>query len=225
MNILFFDIETYMDDARLWMSSRYNQNIQVINKMWTLASIAWIARQLDKDGVPISPDTKVEVHTASGNTRQERDLVAKSRELFHWADLIVAHNAKFDVGKIRWKFIQFDMKPPISYRVECTYHMSRKLGASSKKLNDLCKELGLSEKLPTQGIDTWMASESGGSEALAVMAKYNAHDVEMLRDLYDRIAHHCTREATPVITGIAGPHVSPITGVLGVRAFRALQKS
>lgn len=214
-----------MERGRGWWSSRYKQNIVEFDRMWRLAAVGWAKREIDDNTHEILYTSEVDVCVVNGKTGSERRPVRIARNLLDWADYVIAHNAKFDVGKLRAKFVEYELDPPANYEVICTYNITRPMGFPSKKLDDLANFLNLPQrKLPTGGKDTWMAAEEGDPDALQIMGEYNACDVEILIALYDRVAKYSTKLTKPVVKSVVpeGAQVSPKTGVLGVRAQRAL---
>lgn len=203
---VFIDIETYTDKVQVYATSRWKQNIVEFDEMWRVASIAYQKLEIGESGERHFGE--INAMARSGARGAERPLVRLVRNLFDWADLVVAHNAKFDVGKMRAKFVEYQLSPPSGYQVFCTYNATRSMGFPSKKLDDLGHFLGLGRKVPTLGKDTWGQAYDGDDDALELLQRYNIGDVELLVLLYDRLRPYVAPGGRPVIRGIV-PNEAP----------------
>jgi hypothetical protein len=171
--ICLLDIETAPALAWVWGNSKYEQDVIEFEKPWQMLSFAykWLGEK------------KVICHTLPDFAppgKAHETLIRRLWDIFDIADIIVAHNAKYDVGRALAKFAVYDLPPPSPYKVVCTYQLSKKFGFSSRKLDDLCMELGIGRKLPHQGKNTWFACMAGDKGAWRTMKRYNCHDVSPL---------------------------------------------
>ena len=101
----------------------------------------------------------------------------------------MAHNAKaFDVKKANQRFIFHSLQPPSPYKVYDTLLAARKVAKfDSNRLDSLARTLGVGAKLPTIGIDLWLACMDGPGPQWDAMGRYNAMDVRVLRRVYERL--------------------------------------
>jgi len=101
------------------------------------------------------------------------------------AHIIIAHNAvKFDVRKVKARFIVNHLPPFSPIQAIDTLRQSRKIAAfSSHKLDHLTKQFGLSQKDDTD-FDLWVRCCNGEKEALDYMLEYNKSDILALEGLY-----------------------------------------
>jgi len=173
---IFFDIET----AALWTRAWDMREGYPIKKVtdWVLLCFAY----------KIEGEKETHVEWLVGGKRGEKKLVAKLYKLFCEADVLVAHNAKFDIKKAQAKFLEYGFQPPTPYKVECTYLIAKKhFKLTSNKLNDIAILLGIGEKVKHPGFEMWEGCEqdlTGDGKDWRLMRKYNKKDVELLEKVY-----------------------------------------
>jgi hypothetical protein len=116
-------------------------------------------------------------------------LVTKLWGMMNEADIIVAHNGdKFDQKKSQARFIINGLQPPSPCKTIDTLKIARaSFGFDSNKLNDLAKYLGIGGKIPHTGMHLWLGCMNGDPASWKVMRKYNAHDVDLLEQVYLRL--------------------------------------
>lgn len=200
--IALLDIETAPAEGYFWGGGMREQDIIEIKKPWYMLSFAykWLGEK------------KVTCYTLpdfpAARDRHEA-LIKKLWEVFDAADVLVAHNAKYDVGRALAKFAIYNLPPPSPYKVVCTYKLSKPFGFTSRKLDDLAAELGIGRKLPHQGKHTWFGCMAGDERAWRTMERYNIHDVSpLLEGVYRRLrpfatthpnlSHYSRLDACPV---------------------------
>jgi hypothetical protein len=113
-------------------------------------------------------------------SRNDKKLMAELWPLLDEADIVVAHNGdRFDVKKINYRFMIHGFGPPSPYRTVDTLREAKKVSAHDEnRLNELCRQHGIGQKLRTGGADLWFdCLEQGKPSAWAKMKKYNARDV------------------------------------------------
>ena len=98
---------------------------------------------------------------------------------------MIGHNGeRFDVRKLRWRFISQDMQPPSPFRIIDTLKIARReFFAPSYKQDFLTKYFKLQNKLSTD-FQLWVDCEAGIPERLEEMVDYNRHDVIGLEQMY-----------------------------------------
>jgi hypothetical protein len=192
--ILFLDIETAPAVVLTWLDSHYEQNVIEVLKPWFLLSFAYQWRgDEDIHYVGLNHFSRPKKTNFGLLDYSDRPLIKAAAELLEEADIVVAHNASFDVGKICGQALRYGMKPVTPYRIFCTYQAAkRQFKLSSNKLDNVAALLGVGRKLPHQGKHTWLGCLRGESEAWGTMEEYNRHDVFLLREVYHHIAPWAT---------------------------------
>lgn len=170
--ILLFDIETF--PVLGWVWQIWETNVLKIERDWELASYAykWLG------------DSSVKC--LSRRDMSEKSLTKEMYKLFKEADILIAHNGdKFDIKKLKTKFIQFNLDPtPLSSSVDTRKIAKSEFGFTSNSLNDLGEFLSVGKKVKTGGIDLWFDCMAGKSAAWDKMIKYNKQDVALLEKVY-----------------------------------------
>ena len=180
--VLFYDIETAPCQGFTW--GMYEQNVIDLVHSWYILSIAYKWKGDKKVTVKALPDYHQK------DPEDDSGLVKDIWKLFDAADVLVAHNGiKFDTRKCQSRFIKHGLLPPSPYKQIDTLKIARKHFAFvSNKLDDLGAYLGIGRKLPHTGWALWRGCMSGDSASWKTMRRYNAHDVELLEAIYDRLA-------------------------------------
>lgn len=175
MRILFYDIETTPNLSYVW--GQYEQNVLKHVKEWELLSFAW--KYSEAGGVGCH----------SRKDYSEKELVRTLWTLMNRSDFTVAHNGdKFDLKKVRTKFLQFGFEPPQPSKSIDTLKLAKKyFNFNSNKLNDLCEHLGLGKKVHTGGFDLWLDCIAKKPAAFKKLEKYNKQDVVLLEKLYNKL--------------------------------------
>jgi len=182
-HILLLDIETSPLLGYAW--GVYEQNIFNVIKHSHILSFAY----------QWYPDTRIKVVSLrqfkgyAHNKNDDRHLVEELWKLMDKADIVVAQNGDaFDIKKINTRFLFHRMELPSPYTTVDTLKISRRVfGHPSNKLDDVCQYHGIGRKLPHTGKDLWFGCMAGNERDWRVMEKYNAHDVYLLRKLYDLV--------------------------------------
>jgi hypothetical protein len=181
--IAFFDIETAPTRAYVW--ENYDTNVIRTDRDWYMLSFAikWSHKK--------SVQT-VALPDFSGYQRNRECDKALSKalwEVFHEADILVAHNGdRFDTKKANARFLVHGLKPPSPYKTIDTLKIARRhFKFNSNKLDDLARYLRIGSKLPHTGAHLWFGCMSGDEKSWRVMRRYNAHDVELLEQVYNKM--------------------------------------
>ena len=179
--ILFIDIETTADLVATFGRKQVNisqSNIVVEGNQIISCAASW----LDSDDVTVftSSFEHFDIDLAS-----EKRLLQNLVDLFKQADVVVAHNAMFDIGTIQARMLVHNLGKLPTMKIVDTLQIARKyLRLRSNKLDSITKYFGLSNKLETEGISLWIEVQRGCSKALETMLKYNAQDVVALKEVY-----------------------------------------
>jgi hypothetical protein len=110
------------------------------------------------------------------------------------ADVIVAHNARFDKGWLEGRFLELNWKLPSKYVVICTYRNLYKYNLTSKKLQELSSTLIGTAKISTD-FDLWMRCSQGDVKAFEEMTAYNIGDIyDTLFKVYMRTCQYAPQK-------------------------------
>jgi len=182
--ILFLDIETAPSLGWVW--GKYEQNVIDFKSDWYMLSYAYKWATDKKVTAVALPDFS---ENFKADVEDDHALSLSLWSLLDEADIVVAQNGdSFDIKKINTRFLIHKMTPPSPYKTIDTLKIARKVFAfDSNKLDDLCHYLGIGRKLPHTGFHLWRSCMAGNLKAWAIMRKYNAHDVELLEQVYYRM--------------------------------------
>ncbi len=182
--VLLWDIETAPVRAYVW--GAYEQNTLWKDRDWYLLTIAW--KWLGEDKVHVAGLDEYEMYDI--DPYDDYALVSLAWALFNEADIVVAHNGvSFDTKKAKQRMIVQEFDPPSPFKEVDTLQLARKTFAFTKNnLDELCRDLGIGEKINTGGIELWRdIVENADPKAWALMKKYNKNDVVILEQLYLRL--------------------------------------
>jgi hypothetical protein len=181
LKILYYDVEISPTQALVW--GRFKQNIsssQIVSHWYVLTqSWAWSNGEI----------------TGSRLTHQEaldeddEGLITQIWNLLDEADVVIGHNLRrFDIKKINARFAYYGFPAPSPYKIIDTLEIAKvRFGFPSNKLNDLCEYLGIGVKADVGGMETWAKAIKGCDEALDHMLEYNHQDINLTRQLYNRL--------------------------------------
>lgn len=176
--ILILDIETAPIRAYVWGLWDQNVGLSQIISNWFMLS--WAAKWLGEEEVYSDVLTPDEV-------KEENDKRISERlwKFLDEADIIIAHNGdRFDMPKIRSRFLMNGLFPPSSYKQIDTLKVARQeFGFASNKLDGLAKLLGHEAKHTTT-FELWADCMKGNIDALNFMEKYNIQDIYVLENVY-----------------------------------------
>ena len=179
-NVMLFDIETLPGSKYFWEMGEQDWNPDSIIKDWCVLSYTakWLFQPKHISDI-LTPKEAV--------AHDDKRLMKGLWDLLNRADVVIAHNAPFDVPKSNWRFIIHDMAPPSPYKIVDTLGASRGvLKPTSRKLDWLAKQLGVGGKNHI-GYQTWVECDQGDKKALRTMLDYNARDVYVLEDVYVKL--------------------------------------
>ena len=179
--ILLFDVETSFYHFVGWGTyKQYIQHYQITEHQYI---ISWAAKWLYDDNVQSDVVTSKE-----SKNRDDKRILKSIWKLLDEADIVIGHNGdRFDLRKLRWRFISEDMQPPSPFRIIDTLKIARReFFAPSYKQDFLTKYFHLQNKLETN-FQLWKDCEAGIPEKLEEMVEYNRHDVMGLEELYLKI--------------------------------------
>ena len=209
---LFLDIETSLIDARVFSTGKQYIGINQTSSKTKLLTAA--------GGTLFDLYTKREAGVwATGNhlfdtfdedPLDDRGVLEEVWEKLDQADTIVCHNAKFDDGWIKGRFLQEGMPLPSPYKVVCTYRALGNFNLNSKKLDYLSETLVGTNKLKTSW-SLWDRCSDGEIEAFEEMLEYNKGDIaNTLFQIYLRTAAYYPKKC--VSLAISGQLICQVTG-------------
>ncbi len=181
--IAFFDIETAPILGYTWQL--YDTNvIEVVDDPFMMSfAVQWAGqKKIHVKALPDYPGYKK-------NKKNDKKLVTDLWNVMNEAEVIVAHNG--DQYDIRWanaRFLVHGLPPVSPFKSFDTLKTARRyFKLPSNKLDSLAHTLGIGRKLPHTGKAMWMGCIAGVERDWQTMRRYNAHDVLLLRGVYDRI--------------------------------------
>ncbi len=183
--ILFLDIETTPIAVWVWSIGKqyvYPQNIikDNNNKAIDWYVLSWSAKWLYDDKILSDVLTPKEA-----KERNDKRIIKSVWKLLNEADIVVAHNGdKFDLKKLKARFLSNGFVPPMPYKTIDTLKVARKeFALTSNKQDYITKFLGLEQKLETD-FQLWVDCMNGDRKALKEMEEYNKHDIMGLEQMY-----------------------------------------
>lgn len=132
------------------------------------------------------------------NKQCSKKLIEDFTKIIESADVVIAHNGdKFDLKHINTQRL-LHKQPPISWPTsEDTVKMARKhFNFPANNLNYLGKVLASAEKDKMEMNDWVQIKEHKCEKALAKMVKYCKKDVDLLYNVWERIAPYCEPKAS-----------------------------
>jgi hypothetical protein len=148
---------------------------------------------------------KVEVHS-EWDEGGWSGMIRAAWSVFDSAEYVVSYNgASFDSAHLRAAWAELGMPPPSPWREIDLYRTVKKFRWPSRKLEFVCKQLGLEHKTDPGGFKTWTDILDGEGKvrdaARKRMAAYCANDVKITTALYFRILPWIDGLAVPLFTG------------------------
>lgn len=181
--IALFDIETSPNLSFVW--GHYQQDVIENDQPWHILCFAykWLGEK------KIHTKALCDYRGYKKDKDSDKALCADLWKLFDEADILIGHNGdRFDIKKVRARLIIHGFDPPSPFKSIDTVKIARKeFRFDSNRLNDLGKYLGLGKKLPHTGFHLWRSCMSGDDKSWKLMKKYNARDVELLEDVYEKL--------------------------------------
>ena len=176
VRVLMWDIESSLMKVATFHTGEQRIHHENILQDWTILCGAW--KYLGEK----------KIYTASVLDMPESQVVAALAAAVENADIVVGHNGdKFDLKKLRTRMLFYGQNPlPKIATVDTLKVLRSEFGMTSNTLAYAAKYLGLELKGSTPG-GTWLRALEGDKKSLKAMLKYNAQDVVVLEDLYNKI--------------------------------------
>jgi hypothetical protein len=179
--ILFLDVETTADIVATF--GRRNVNISEGNIIQQGNQLISAAFGFYEDDYVVSVATQFDNYQI--DEEGEKEMLKVIVDYLEQSDVVVIHNARFDLGTIQQRMLHYGMGRLPTVKVVDTLQIARKyLQLRSNKLDSITKYFNLSNKMDNEGIGLWIKVQAGCPKALETMREYNAKDVEALKDVY-----------------------------------------
>ncbi len=181
--ILFIDLETSADIIATF--GRFKINVgekNIIQQGNQIICAAW----------KFSGDNSVNTSRSSFSNfkidlQSEKYLLERIYATFKETDVVVIHNASFDLGTIQHRMLEHGMGVLPKVKVIDTLQIAKKhLKLRSNKLDSITKYFGLSNKIENSGIDLWINLQQGDEQAMQTMLDYNIGDITALEAVYNK---------------------------------------
>lgn len=190
--ILILDIETFPNQGYFWDLWHEIKSTEFIENYWYI--LCWCAKWYGEKEVFSSalPDFLKEY---KNNSENDRFILEKLGKLLDECDVVIAHNAKkFDLKKIRTRFIYHGLKVPSPYRIIDTLEIARNsFSFPSNRLDALGEFLGVGRKVKHGGFkELWIRCSKGDLKAWTKMVKYCKGDVTLLEKVYKKLLPYIT---------------------------------
>lgn len=196
---IFYDIET-APSLGYYFDLYKEGNIVSTVHPWFMLSFAY----------KVQGDKKIHYHCLadypgySKNKTCDKALVTDLHRLvFSSADLLIGHNIdRFDSRKAKWRFLYHKLPPiPPVKTIDTLKLVRREFKTDSNRLAAVGEALGLGGKVATTGWKLWEACINGDRAAWRQMGVYNKRDVDLLEQVYDKLA---AWNKSPPALGVTG---------------------
>ena len=181
--ILVLDIETAPVKSYIWRLWKETVGINQIISDWYI--ISWAAKWLGEEDIYYDalPNHKTNYKK---DPEDDSKILRSLRPFLDEADIIIAHyGSRFDLPKIRARFVYHSMDVPSPSRVIDTAIIARKqFSFTSSKLDYLGEFLGVGRKEKHEGFELWSKCIDGDHDAWERMITYNLQDVKLLEEVY-----------------------------------------
>lgn len=207
MQILLLDIELAPTVAHVWQL--YEPRIAPSQVMVPGHMLCWSAKWYRDKEIGYS-----------GKNREPKRMVKRIHKLLDQADVVVHYNGKkFDIPHLNREFILAGLTPPSPYKQVDLYQVVRRqFRFASNKLDYVCQQLGLGNKVRHPGHEMWVRAMLNEPEAWEQMEKYNRGDVSLLEKLYDRLMPWIPNHPNHGSYSEPGEPVCPACGSTALRA-------
>jgi hypothetical protein len=192
--VLYIDIETA--PLKVWSWGINDQFVSLDNIIQDWFILSFSAKWAGSDEIIYADQRKKKGESLTN----DKELVKKIWKLMDQADIVVGQNLdKFDIPKIKARFIEHDLEDPSVYDTIDTVKIARReFGFTSNKLAYLtkkfCKKYKKLDHAKFAGIKLWDACMKGNQDAFKEMEKYNKYDVLSLEELFVRIGKYSKKE-------------------------------
>ena len=176
--VQFIDIETSLVEARVFRTGKQDisaSQMTGVTKILTVAGGSFYDLYT-KGEAGIWGYGNHMFDTFTQDPLDDTEVLRKVWEILDKSDVIVAHNAQFDKSWLFGRFLSLGWKLPSRFSVVCTYSNLAGFNMTSKKLDELSKNLIGTRKLHTD-ISLWMGCSDGDRASFERMLEYNKGDI------------------------------------------------
>lgn len=190
---VFLDIETSLLDARVYRTGTQTIVANQLSNTTRLLTAAWgnmydLYTQKEKGVWAVG--NHLDPKKFAKNPLDDTVVLEHLWDVLDEADVVIAHNARFDYGWIMGRFVQLGWPLPSKFSTICTYRALSRYNFTSKKLDQLARQLVNAQKLNTN-FDLWVRCSQGEFKAFEEMLEYNIGDVfETLFKVYLRTCQY-----------------------------------
>ena len=176
--IVFLDIETSLIDAQVFRTgNQYIQANQLKNTTKILTVAGGSLYDLETQGeAGVWSCSNHRSSTFKRDPLDDTEILATVWDILDKAEVVVAHNAMFDKGWLLGRFLELGWKLPSRFFLYCTYQNLRPFNMTSKKLDELSRNLIGTRKISTD-MELWRRCSRGDRSAFIEMESYNIGDI------------------------------------------------
>ena len=174
MKLLHLDIETAPNEAYVWGA---RNDFIPSDRIKETSRVMCFAHKWEGDrGVGFVSEWE----------HGKKELIDTAHALLCDADAVVTYNGnRFDLPVLNREFLLNGLTPPEPYHSIDLYRtVKREFRFTHNKLDSVCKEMGLGEKVKHPGFSLWVDVMNGVEKAQRTMERYNKQDVRLLPKLY-----------------------------------------
>lgn len=185
--ILIYDIELSLFEVRTFRM--WDQTIRPEQIKKDQYVMSWAAKWLGEKKIFYDDQSKVE------DQENDKDLIAKLRDLLDEADIVVTYNGKkFDEKKIRARLAKHKLRQPSSFiHIDVLTIVKKYFSFPSHSLGYVCKQINKTHfKIEVNefgGMELWIECMAKNKKAWKLMQTYNKGDILALEELYLNVRH------------------------------------
>ena len=118
-----------------------------------------------------------------------KDFLTKIHALLEEADVLLTYNGRrFDIPLLNREFVKAGLSAPAPYKhIDLLETVKKQFRFPSNKLDWVCKELGVGQKVAHEGFPLWLKCRDEDVEAWRLMKEYNIQDIIILERLYEKL--------------------------------------
>lgn len=177
--ILFLDIETSPLLAMVFQKQVWKARISYDRVLQDYFMLTWAGKFLGDDKIYSDKLTSQEA-------LQENDyrIVKSLWHLLDEADIVIIHNAPFDIPNINTRSVKYKINPPSPFKIIDTLKVAQnQFGFTHNSLGALANFFGFEGKDDVT-FELWKRCLFGDNAGLLEMEDYNIQDVLILEDVY-----------------------------------------